>query len=460
MAPTSHEAGADTVAPMAPEAPAHPAATLPAMPPAAQAVPALARPAGAPPAAHAIHVPQRPAGDPSAIVISAREVSKKFVAHHRRATSFKERFVRRGAGHGEDFWALRDIDVEIGQGQTVGLAGANGSGKSTLLKVLAGILRPTVGQVTVAGRVASLLELGAGFNGELSGRDNVYLNASLLGLSHREIDRMFDSIVDFAELPHKIDDEVKHYSSGQYVRLGFAVAVHVDPDVLLVDEVLAVGDEAFQLKCLAKIAEFRAEGRTILFVTHALDLIENMCDRVIVLESGKKIWDGDPASGTRILRQKLGSLPSEGPVPYSLARVRPVEIGFSRGPGGPRQVQFTPGEPLTISVTLELDDNPPDAVYLHVYVVDRNEEPIWLMETPDGGVPGRAGRTVVDFTVDAVPPLLGAFAVSVHVSDANTGEGITIRRFDELFGVNGPQNGGLLAVDYSARARDTAEEPV
>nr|MDT0666403.1 ABC transporter ATP-binding protein [Micromonospora sp. DSM 115978] len=156
-------------------------------------------------------------------------VGKRFVAYHKRATSLKERFVRRDKTAGDDFWALRDVDVQIGRGQTVGLAGANGSGKSTLLKVLAGILRPTTGEVEVRGRIASLLELGAGFNGELSGRDNVYLNASLLGLSKREIDRLFDSIVDFAELRHKIDDEVKHYSSGQYVRLGFAVAVHVDP---------------------------------------------------------------------------------------------------------------------------------------------------------------------------------------------------------------------------------------
>ena len=151
------------------------------------------------------------------------------------------------ARRARSFWALRDVDVAIAPGQTVGLIGANGSGKSTLLKVLAGhpaADRPA--RCDVHGRIASLLELGAGFNGELSGRDNVYLNASLLGLSRRETDELFDSIVEFAELAHKIDDEVKHYSSGQYVRLGFAVAVHVDPDVLLVDEVLAVGDEAFQ----------------------------------------------------------------------------------------------------------------------------------------------------------------------------------------------------------------------
>lgn len=392
-------------------------------------------------------------GGESTVVIQASTVSKRFVSYRNRATSLKERFVRRGGPAGEDFWALRDIEVTIGRGQTVGLAGANGSGKSTLLKVLAGILRPSSGSVTVHGRIASLLELGAGFNGELSGRDNVYLNASLLGLSRREIDRLFDSIVDFAELRHKIDDDVKHYSSGQYVRLGFAVAVHVDPDVLLVDEVLAVGDEAFQRKCLAKIAEFRAQGRTILFVTHSLDLIEQMCDRVLVLESGEMIFDGPPAVGTKLLRQKLGSLPSDGPVDWQYATVCPRSVGFSRHPDGPTTVQFDPGEQLVVSVELDLGEGAPEAVYLHAYIVGQDEIPIWMMETPPGGFRLGPGRHVVDFAVPHLPELLGAFAVKVHVSDAATGVPVTTRRFDELFGVSGTHAGGLLKVDYEARLR-------
>jgi ABC-2 type transport system ATP-binding protein len=386
-------------------------------------------------------------------VIRASGVSKKFVSYHKRATSLKEMFVRRGGLTGEDFWALRDINIEIPRGQTVGLAGANGSGKSTTLKVLAGILRPTSGKVEVNGRIASLLELGAGFNGELSGRDNVYLNAALLGLTKRETDRLFDSIVEFAELSHKIDDEVKHYSSGQYVRLGFAVAVHVDPDVLLVDEVLAVGDEAFQQKCLAKIDEFRADGRTILFVTHSLDLIESMCDRVLVLEAGKMIYDGQPDVGTRVLRQRLGSLPTEGPVHYDMAAARPVAVHFSEHPGGAERVQFAPGEQLAISIDLELDEGAPDRVYLHVYAVGEREVPIWLMESPPGGFAAGPGRLTVDFIVPQLPELLGAFAISVHLSDATTGQVLTIRRFDDLFGVSGSQPGGLVKVDYVARTR-------
>jgi ABC-2 type transport system ATP-binding protein len=387
------------------------------------------------------------------VVIRATGVSKRFVSYHKRATSLKEMFVRRGGLTGEDFWALRDINIEIARGQTVGLAGANGSGKSTTLKVLAGILRPTSGKVEVNGRIASLLELGAGFNGELSGRDNVYLNAALLGLTKRETDRLFDSIVDFAELRHKIDDEVKHYSSGQYVRLGFAVAVHVDPDILLVDEVLAVGDEAFQRKCLAKIAEFREQGRTILFVTHSLDLIENMCDRVVVLESGRVIHDGDPAVGTKLLRQRLGSSPTEGTGAFSQATVRPETIGYSAVPGGPPQMSFTPGDPLTITVGLQSDENRPPRVGVRCIVVGPNELPVWVMDTPVGGVALDAGFSLLDFAVDPVPALLGAFAVRIEVTDATSGSPITERRFHDLFGVHGSHAEGLVKVDYEARPR-------
>ena len=279
----------------------------------------------------------RPDAPGREIVISARQVGKRFMSGGVRATSLKERLVSRRHRHskeGEAFWALRDVTTDIPAGQTVGLIGANGSGKSTLLKVLAGILRVSEGEVDVQGRIASLLELGAGFNGELTGRDNVYLNASLLGLTHAETDALFDSIVDFAELRHKIDDEVKHYSSGQYVRLGFAVAVHVDPDILLVDEVLAVGDEAFQRKCLARIQEFRRQGRTILFVSHSLELVETVCDRVLVLRNGELVFDGEPATGTELLREQLrGGRPLDAPAQQS--PVQPTGVSF-RAEDGPR----------------------------------------------------------------------------------------------------------------------------
>ena len=178
----------------------------------------------------------------AAPAISIDSVSKRFRLYHERPSSLKERVLRLRRTRAEEFWALRDVSFDVADGETVGLIGANGSGKTTLLKIIGGILRPTAGRVTTRGRIAALLELGAGFHPELTGRENVYLNASILGLPKRETDRRFDDIVGFAELGPFIDNQVKHYSSGMFVRLGFAVAVHVDPEILLVDEVLAVGD--------------------------------------------------------------------------------------------------------------------------------------------------------------------------------------------------------------------------
>jgi ABC-type polysaccharide/polyol phosphate transport system ATPase subunit len=194
----------------------------------------------------------------------------------------------------ETFLALDDVTFTVPRGRTLGVIGRNGSGKSTMLKLVAGITKPTAGQVRVDGRVSALIELGAGFHPEISGRENVFINGIMLGLSKREIARRFDEIVEFAELEDFIDAPVKTYSSGMYMRLGFAVAIHVDPDVLLVDEVLAVGDEGFTHKCLDKFAEFKRRGKTILLVTHSLGLVERFCDEALWLDAGRKQAMGDP----------------------------------------------------------------------------------------------------------------------------------------------------------------------
>jgi len=194
----------------------------------------------------------------------------------------------------ETFSALEDVSVEVPKGRTLGVIGRNGSGKSTLLKLVAGITKPTTGSVRVSGRISALIELGAGFHPEISGRENVFINGIMLGLSKREISRRFDEIVEFAELRDFIDAPVKTYSSGMYMRLGFAVAIHVDPDVLLVDEVLAVGDEGFTHKCLDKFGEFKRRGKTILLVTHSLGLVERFCDEALWLDAGRKRAIGDP----------------------------------------------------------------------------------------------------------------------------------------------------------------------
>ena len=194
----------------------------------------------------------------------------------------------------ETFPALRGVSFTVPKGCTYGIIGRNGSGKSTLLKCVAGITRPNEGTIRVDGRISALIELGAGFHPEISGRENVFINGIMLGLSKREIARRFDEIVEFAELKDFIDAPVKTYSSGMYMRLGFAVAIHVDPEVLLIDEVLAVGDQAFTVKCLDKFAEFRRRNKTILLVTHSLDLVEKFCDRALWLDKGKTLAEGEP----------------------------------------------------------------------------------------------------------------------------------------------------------------------
>ncbi len=194
----------------------------------------------------------------------------------------------------QDLWALKDVSFSAKQGETVGVIGANGAGKSTLLGIIAGTITPTSGRVHTEGRMSTLLELGAGFHPDLTGRENVFLNGSILGLSRKDIQRRFSQIVNFAGLSEFIDMPVKHYSSGMYVRLGFAVAVEVDPDVLLVDEVLAVGDEEFRKKCLGRMADFQRSGKTIIVVSHDLETVKKMCHRVVLLGEGKIVTLGDP----------------------------------------------------------------------------------------------------------------------------------------------------------------------
>ncbi len=228
--------------------------------------------------------------------IVVERVSKSFRMYRERNASIKAAVMRGGRASYDTFAALDDVSLEIPRGTTFGLMGVNGSGKSTLLKCIANILRPDSGTIMTAGKVAALLELGSGFHPELSGRENVYLNGSILGLSKRQLEERFEEIVDFAGVRAFIDQPVKNYSSGMYVRLGFAVAINVDPDVLLVDEVLAVGDLAFQEKCAAKFVELRRRGRTVVIVSHALGSLRQMCDQVAWLEKGRLVEVGKPAS--------------------------------------------------------------------------------------------------------------------------------------------------------------------
>jgi ABC-type polysaccharide/polyol phosphate transport system ATPase subunit len=238
------------------------------------------------------------------VAVRVQDVSKRYRKHRRRGIStLKTAFVRalarlgRVAPAGGDesgFYALKDVSLEFGHGETVGIIGRNGSGKSTLLKILAGIVKPTCGRVQVDGKLSALIELGAGFHPEISGRENIFINGIILGLSKAELRARFDEIVSFAGLEEFIDAPVRTYSSGMYVRLGFSIAIHVNPDVLLIDEILAVGDEKFAHKCLDKMAEFRKSGKTIVLVSHNLSQIEKFCDRAVWIEKGRVANDGGP----------------------------------------------------------------------------------------------------------------------------------------------------------------------
>jgi ABC-type polysaccharide/polyol phosphate transport system ATPase subunit len=232
--------------------------------------------------------------------------------YREKVTTLKEAVLSRFRGRdraADELWALRDVSFEVRPGESVGLIGHNGSGKSTLLKIAAGVLKPTNGTVGVDGRVSPLIELGAGFDGELTGRDNVFLNGVLMGHTRREMAQKYDRIVEFSELGEFIDMPVKNYSSGMYARLGFAIAADVDPEILIIDEVLAVGDEHFQQKCRERIHVIRKSGCTIFYVSHGMDSVAELCDRVLVLHHGQLVFDGPPAPAIERYRELQGIQP-------------------------------------------------------------------------------------------------------------------------------------------------------
>ena len=221
------------------------------------------------------------------------DVSKKFRLYHERNQSLKSAILRGKTSRHDDFWALENVTFDVAEGSTHALVGSNGSGKSTLLKCLAKIYWPTSGTIEYRGRMASLLEVGSGFHLELSGRENIYLNGSILGMSKKEIDARFDSIVDFSGIEKFLDQPVKNYSSGMYVRLGFSIAIHVDPDILVVDEVLSVGDSEFQKKSFEKFLEFKKLGKTIILVTHTMQVVRDICDTATWINQGSHVITGD-----------------------------------------------------------------------------------------------------------------------------------------------------------------------
>jgi ABC-2 type transport system ATP-binding protein len=378
--------------------------------------------------------------------IQIQGISKKFKRYRERPTSIKQRFTRFRV-RSEEFWALKDVSFDVGAGSTTGLIGPNGSGKTTLLKIMAGILRPTEGQVTTRGRIAALLELGAGFHPELTGRENVFLNASILGLSRKETEGKFDEIVAFAELEDFIDNQVKFYSSGMFVRLGFAVAVHVDPQILLIDEVLAVGDEGFQRKCLDRIRQFQREGRTIVFVTHAADLVREICDQAVMLRSGQIHVAGSPDDVVRefrlqMLKHDLAYAKDEGTHEIEIVS---AELIREDGTSGDTAIS---GQTLTIQVDLKANapvDDPVISFALH----DRDNKFVFGTNTDWKGLHFHPfeGKKRVRFHLAHLPFTGGKYWVTVGVHSKDSSRVFHVQEQRYTFAVQtGPENPGQINI--------------
>lgn len=311
-------------------------------------------------------------------IIEVKELSKRFVISHEdqsQYSTFRDLIVQntkklfsfssgnrdKTARHTkEEFWALKGVDFEIHQGDRVGIVGRNGAGKSTLLKILSRITEPTAGTIRLKGRVASLLEVGTGFHPELTGRENVYLNGAILGMNRNEIKKKFDEIIEFSGIEKFLDTPVKRYSSGMYVRLAFAVAAHLEPEILVVDEVLAVGDMEFQKKCLGKMEDVSTkEGRTVLFVSHNLQAISTLTNKVILLSAGKKVFDGDTSGGIQKYLEHMTARelvyeqrPSETKPQVTRVQVKTSDVNNVHVLGDPFQIDFEITTPAPIASTV------------------------------------------------------------------------------------------------------------
>ena len=393
-----------------------------------------------------------------AIVVDS--VSKRFRMFRDRPTNLKEKVTHRTrSSRAEDFWALRDVSLEIPRGSTYGLIGHNGSGKSTLLKLIAGIHRPTSGTITANGRVSAMLELGAGFHPELSGRENVYLNGSILGLTRRQINAAMDQIIEFSGIGDFIDVPVKVYSSGMYVRLGFSIAANLDPELLIIDEIVAVGDEEFQRRCFDRLYELRRKGTTIVFVSHSLALIQTLCDRAAWLEHGHLRAEGPAFEVIDQYVQEVNRAESD-----RLAKEGSEDADRHRGSGEMviRRVEFLDegGVPRPVAVA-----GRPMTVRMHYDVLEPVTEPVFgLAFHHESGVHlsgpnSQAGGTVaglvegpghVDYRFDRLPLNPGIYVVTAGIVDSSQTHVFDYR--DQAFELRvqpgpGPDVPGLVRLD-------------
>jgi ABC-type polysaccharide/polyol phosphate transport system ATPase subunit len=398
---------------------------------------------------------------PGRIVVD--RVSRTFRVYPKAQRTLKDVFVARGRLHGRDVQALRDVSLTVEAGDAVGLVGRNGSGKSTLLRLISGIIAPTSGRIEAGGRIASLLELGAGFHPDFTGRENVYLNGSIHGLSRARVREAMDEIVSFAELERFIDLPVRTYSSGMFMRLGFSVAAHIEADVLLLDEVFAVGDEQFQRKCFGKIAEFKNRGGTILFVSHDARAVERLCDRAVLLRQGEVAFDGPTGEAIAAYRRLLGAdaNPEEleaGLREWGTGEARIVAASLHDADGDER-IQFASGETLVVRLAVDSD---PGIAAPRVTVELRDDDGVVLgsVSRDLAAIGWRGGgRHEVRFRLARLPLADGRFHLRFALADAATGAPLHARddalRFF-VFPADGETGTVNLAGDWSLQEIEAA----
>jgi ABC-type polysaccharide/polyol phosphate transport system ATPase subunit len=355
--------------------------------------------------------------------ISVHDVGRRFRVNKHRNVTLKEAILRPEMRRTEEFWALRGVSFDAEPGESIGFVGRNGSGKTTLLRLIAGIFAPSTGQLEVGGTVGSLLELGAGFHPDFTGRENIFLSGSIYGLKRRYVRERLEEIVSFAELESFIDLPVRTYSSGMHMRLGFAIAVHVDADILLLDEVFAVGDEAFQRKCIGKILDFKERGGTVCFVSHSAPAVERLCERAIMLAKGEVEYDGPASEAIARYHESLAleTNPEEvgaGLREWGSGEVRVGTVQLLGADGEPR-VHFVSGEPVTIVLEL-VGERAVDAPVLSLEVRDGDGSLLGADRQDVGelGWDGAPGEHELRFLLGKLPLGEGEFQVSVALTDA------------------------------------------
>ena len=390
------------------------------------------------------------------------DVTRTFRVYHDRGRTLKEVFIRRGPAKYTERYALRNVDLNIRPGERVGIVGRNGSGKSTMLKLIAGILPPQSGDVEVRGDVASMLELGSGFHPDFTGRENVYLNGTIHGLTRQQVDERFDDIVAFSEIPDYIDMPVRTYSSGMQLRLAFAVAAHVTPDILLLDEILAVGDERFQRKCMQRIEDFASDGGTIVFVSHEASAVMSICDRAVLLDNGSVLADGPPAEVMPDYHRLLAAQDDPRHVPSVEGAPAPaitprdaipglpgwgdgrvvIRRAWISGPDGDDH-RFVSGDAVRVCMELGAPDVVNDEVIVGFRVHLSDATLIFETDTASEGisVDGVTGTRVLTFAIDDLPLHIGWFEVTVWATDA---DGVMHHHIEPSFGFHVyPSQAGL-----------------